>query len=182
MKKVPKTVKATALRAARRDSAYRCRWGRVQLMTVYSCQQNPAILCMIKQQYLPSHARHFICLLLLMAASTEELQHSESICSLDGLGVKWRDGYWVERARSASAVTPGNRRKPKSILFENLNLNIERPKRWSSGNNRWEIFWGESVDTHSCPEIYRDLTKHTTVKLDWLITTPDFTVPQIQVI
>lgn len=58
-------------------------------------QNNLAVLSLVKRQYLPSHARRVICLLLLMAASTEELQHSESICSLDGLGEMWRFGFWV---------------------------------------------------------------------------------------
>lgn len=131
---------------------------------------------MVKQQYLPSHARRVICFLLLMAASAEELQHSESICSLDGLGVNVE--IWIlggEREISPQQLLLEKRRKPKSNLFENLTLNIERPKGWSSWKNRWEIHSGESVDTHGCPD--REV-KHTTVKLDWLITTPDFNSPK----
>lgn len=57
--------------------------------------------------------RHVICLLLLMAASTEELQHSESICSLDGLGVMWRFGFWVVKERSALSCYSWKKQKTK---------------------------------------------------------------------
>lgn len=96
-------MKATALPAAHKDSAL---W--VGESTAHDgFQLNLAILSLVKQQYLPSHAGHVICLLLLMPVRTEELRHSESICGLEDLGVMWRFGFWV--VKEPSAVTPGKK-------------------------------------------------------------------------
>lgn len=78
-------------------------------------QHNLAILSLVKQQYLPSHAGHVICLLLLLPVRTEELQHSEIICGLDDLGVMWRFGFWVVKERSAPQLLLLERKEETNI-------------------------------------------------------------------
>lgn len=139
-------------------------------------QNNLAILSLVKQQYLPSHAGHVICLLLLMPVRTEEPQHSESICGLDDLGVMWRFGFWMVKGRSA----------PQLLLLErkeetNINSTFKfKLEPWDQRDRADGSFIEEyseglrgSTDTHSRPD--RHLTKS-----DWLISTPDVNPPQIQ--